>query len=178
MPRFSNSLVASFVIALSTAAPAGAAEPLVFGLVDEVTGPQAEAGVLTAHGARLAQEEINAAGGILGRPVELRIEDNQSTNPGTWFVQSRRTFVCRKRTLMRSPSALRQSWHSGPRLRRAWACLAASRSVWLQPFNSQRNPGRVPPIGTDYKPWQEIYVRRELFGSPKAAPSKARLGQA
>ena len=89
MPRFSTSFVASFVIALSTAASAGAADPIVFGLVDEVTGPQAEAGVLTAHGARLAQEEINAAGGILGRPVELRIEDNQSTNPGTVLAYSK-----------------------------------------------------------------------------------------
>jgi hypothetical protein len=33
-----------------------AAEPIVFGLVDEVTGPQAEAGVLTAQGAKLAIE--------------------------------------------------------------------------------------------------------------------------
>ena len=60
-----------------------AAEPIVFGLVDEVTGPQAEAGLLQAQGAKLAVEEINAAGGILGRQVELRIEDNQSANPTT-----------------------------------------------------------------------------------------------
>lgn len=45
--------------------------------------------MLTAHGARLAQEEINAAGGILGRPVDLRIEDNQSTNPGTVLAYSK-----------------------------------------------------------------------------------------
>ena len=60
-----------------------AAEPIVFGLVDEVTGPQAEAGVLQVQGAKLAVDEINAAGGILGRQVELRIEDNQSANPTT-----------------------------------------------------------------------------------------------
>ena len=76
-----------FIAACSLAAllgsPAFAAEPIVFGLVDEVTGPQAEAGVLTAQGAKLAVEEINAAGGIMGRQVELRIEDNQSANPTT-----------------------------------------------------------------------------------------------
>ncbi len=71
------SLVASIV------SPAVSAEPIVFGLVDEVTGPQAEAGVLTAQGTKLAIEEINAAGGIMGRQVELRIEDNQSANPTT-----------------------------------------------------------------------------------------------
>ena len=77
------------VIVLATVAPARAADPIVFGLVDEVTGPQAEAGMLTAYGARLAQEEINAGGGILGRPVELQIEDNQSTNPGTVLAYSK-----------------------------------------------------------------------------------------
>src|SRR5882672_11601579 len=76
-----------FIAACSLAAvfltPAFAAEPIVFGLVDEVTGAQAEAGVLQVQGAKLAVEEINAAGGIMGRQVELRIEDNQSANPTT-----------------------------------------------------------------------------------------------
>ena len=86
---FPASVIAFLILAFSAVAPAGAADPIVFGLVDEVTGPQAEAGVLTANGARLAMEEINAAGGILGRPVELRIEDNQSTNPGTVLAYSK-----------------------------------------------------------------------------------------
>jgi branched-chain amino acid transport system substrate-binding protein len=77
------------VLALGLATPGFAADPIVIGLVDEVTGPQAEAGVLTAQGAKLAVEEINAAGGILGRPVELQIEDNQSTNPGTVLAYSK-----------------------------------------------------------------------------------------
>ena len=77
------SLVAAFL------APAFSADPIVFGLVDEVTGPQAEAGLLTAQGVKLAIEEINAAGGILGRQVELRIEDNQSTNPTTVLAYSK-----------------------------------------------------------------------------------------
>ena len=77
------SLAASFAPTPWMESLAVAAEPIVFGLVDEVTGPQAEAGVLTAQGAKLAIEEINAAGGIMGRQVELRIEDNQSANPTT-----------------------------------------------------------------------------------------------
>jgi branched-chain amino acid transport system substrate-binding protein len=62
---------------------------LRIGLVDETTGPQAEAGVLTLRGAQLALSEINAAGGILGRQVQLVIEDNQSTNPGTVLAFSK-----------------------------------------------------------------------------------------
>ncbi|HVY06394.1 MAG TPA: ABC transporter substrate-binding protein [Burkholderiales bacterium] len=75
--------LAACSLAAFVAAPSHAAEPIVLGLVDEVTGPQAEAGVLTAQGVKLAIEEINAAGGILGRQVELRIEDNASANPTT-----------------------------------------------------------------------------------------------
>lgn len=66
-----------------------AADPIRVGLVDETTGPQAEAGVLTMKGAQLAQEEINAAGGIMGRPIELVVEDNQSTNPGSVLAYSK-----------------------------------------------------------------------------------------
>ena len=77
------SLAAAIALTPWMESAAVAAEPIVFGLVDEVTGPQAEAGLLQAQGAKLAVEEINAAGGIMGRQVELRIEDNQSANPTT-----------------------------------------------------------------------------------------------
>jgi branched-chain amino acid transport system substrate-binding protein len=60
-----------------------AAEAIRIGVVNEITGPQAEGGRFTVNGIRLALEEINQAGGVLGRPVELRVEDNASTNPGT-----------------------------------------------------------------------------------------------
>jgi len=73
--------VVLFGIAAVGSAPA--AEPIYIGLVDEVTGPQAEAGILTMNGVKLAVDEVNAAGGIMGRPIELRVEDNASTNPGT-----------------------------------------------------------------------------------------------
>src|ERR1700730_3729299 len=50
--------------------------------VTTVTGPLAESGRYQIQGAKLAVEEINKAGGLLGRPIELIIEDNQTTNPG------------------------------------------------------------------------------------------------
>jgi branched-chain amino acid transport system substrate-binding protein len=82
-------LVAACTLAATFAFPALGIEPIVFGLVDEVTGPQAEAGLLTAQGVKLAVEEINAAGGIMGRPVVLRVEDNQSANPTTVLAYSK-----------------------------------------------------------------------------------------
>jgi branched-chain amino acid transport system substrate-binding protein len=65
------------------------AETFKIGLVAEITGPNAEAGSYTVNGAKLAVEEINKKGGILGKQVELHIEDNQSTNPGTVLAFSK-----------------------------------------------------------------------------------------
>ena len=65
------------------------AEPLKIGMVAPVTGPQAEAGRYEIQGAKLAVEEINKAGGLLGRPIELVIEDDQATNPGVVLAFSK-----------------------------------------------------------------------------------------
>jgi branched-chain amino acid transport system substrate-binding protein len=66
-----------------------AAEPLKIGMVAPVTGPQAESGRYEIQGAQLAVEEINKAGGLLGRPIELVIEDDQTTNPGVVLAFSK-----------------------------------------------------------------------------------------
>ncbi|HWA13413.1 MAG TPA: ABC transporter substrate-binding protein [Burkholderiales bacterium] len=63
--------------------------PIRIGVVNEITGVQAQAGEFTLFGIRLAVEEINKAGGLLGRQVELQVEDNQSTNPGTVLAFSK-----------------------------------------------------------------------------------------
>jgi len=64
-------------------------DPIKIGVVNEITGVQAQAGEFTVNGIKLAQEEINNAGGVLGRRIELQIEDNQSTNPGTVLAFSK-----------------------------------------------------------------------------------------
>ncbi|MDB5854184.1 MAG: transporter substrate-binding protein [Herminiimonas sp.] len=75
----------------SMAFNAQAADPIKIGLMAESTGPNAEAGVYQINGARMALEEINKAGGVLGRQLELRIEDNQSSNPGSILAVSKLT---------------------------------------------------------------------------------------
>jgi branched-chain amino acid transport system substrate-binding protein len=79
----------AFVCCLFAAAPGWAADPVRIGVVNEITGVQAQAGEFTLFGIRLAVEEINKAGGLLGRQVELQVEDNQSTNPGTVLAFSK-----------------------------------------------------------------------------------------
>ena len=59
-----------------------AADPIKIGMVAPLTGPLAESGRYQMLGAKLAADEINKAGGVLGRQLELVIEDDQSTNPG------------------------------------------------------------------------------------------------
>ena len=60
-----------------------AAEPIKIGVVAPLTGPLADAGRYGVQGAKLAIEEVNKAGGVLGRQLELVVEDDQSLNPAT-----------------------------------------------------------------------------------------------
>jgi branched-chain amino acid transport system substrate-binding protein len=83
--RTTLAIGASFLLA----ANAAAAEPIRIGVVNMLTGPFAEAGSLQVNGLQLALEDINKAGGIMGHPVELRTEDNGSTNPGTVLAFSK-----------------------------------------------------------------------------------------
>jgi branched-chain amino acid transport system substrate-binding protein len=50
------------------------------GVIQPLTGAFAASGTYVANGARIAADEINAKGGVLGRKIELVIEDNKS-NP-------------------------------------------------------------------------------------------------
>ena len=59
-------------------APALAAAPIKIGEFACLTGKDATFGQSQHKGIVLALEEINAAGGVLGRPIEVISEDNQS----------------------------------------------------------------------------------------------------
>lgn len=50
-------------------------EPFVVGIITPLTGEVAIDGELTKQGIDLAVAEVNAAGGISGRPIEVRLED-------------------------------------------------------------------------------------------------------
>lgn len=66
-----------------------AADPIKIGLIAESTGPNTAIGGDQVNGARLALEEINKAGGVLGRQIELTIEDNKSINSGSALAFSK-----------------------------------------------------------------------------------------
>ncbi len=54
---------------------AWAADPIRVGIATDLTGPISWGGVPNANVARMVIEDINAAGGLLGRPLQMILED-------------------------------------------------------------------------------------------------------
>jgi len=71
-------LAASF--AAIAAAPARAQEEIILGATVPITGNFAATGINYYNSLRMAQDDINAAGGIGGKKVRIIFEDSQSTN--------------------------------------------------------------------------------------------------
>ena len=72
-----NTILLGTILAGSSAL---AADPIKIGVLEDQSGDFAAATLVKVHAIQLAAEEINAAGGIAGRPVELVIYDTQSDN--------------------------------------------------------------------------------------------------
>ena len=70
--------IAAFALSLITEAPAQST--IQIGLVQPLTGAFAAAGTDVVNGAKIAADEINAKGGVLGKKLELITEDTKS-NP-------------------------------------------------------------------------------------------------
>jgi branched-chain amino acid transport system substrate-binding protein len=62
------------------AGTAVAQDTIKIGVTQPLTGAFAASGNYVAQGAKIAEEEINKAGGVLGKKIELIVEDNKS-NP-------------------------------------------------------------------------------------------------
>lgn len=68
------------IAALSFSGASIAQDAIRIGVTQPLTGAFAASGNYVAQGARIAEDEINAAGGVLGRKIQLVVEDNKS-NP-------------------------------------------------------------------------------------------------
>src|SRR6266851_9364035 len=73
-------LAALFSASVHAQAPSG--EPIKIGFGMAATGPLAANGKMSLVAMKIWEEDINAKGGLLGRPVKLIYYDDQS-NPGT-----------------------------------------------------------------------------------------------
>jgi branched-chain amino acid transport system substrate-binding protein len=84
-----NKLAVFVATAVLVPLAASAADPIKIGMVAPLTGPGAESGRFQQNGAKLAVDQINKAGGVMGRQLELVVEDDQTTNPGAVLAFSR-----------------------------------------------------------------------------------------
>src|SRR5262245_16677817 len=83
--RLRRAMAAAGCVAVAAAAlfafpvaPAGAQEPIKIGFSMALTGPLAANGKQALLGMKIWEEEINAQGGLLNRPVKLIYYDDQS----------------------------------------------------------------------------------------------------
>jgi urea transport system substrate-binding protein len=72
-------LAASILMRTSPAGAAPTGTPIKIGIIHDLTGAFAVYNQATRDIVEIAVEEINARGGVLGRPVELLIRDSQSS---------------------------------------------------------------------------------------------------
>jgi branched-chain amino acid transport system substrate-binding protein len=74
------SLSLAALAAMLLGGAAAAQDTIKIGVTQPLTGAVAAAGNYVVEGAKVAESQINAAGGVLGKKIELVIEDNKS-NP-------------------------------------------------------------------------------------------------
>ncbi len=100
-------LILSIVFVLGGSA--FAAEPVKVGVVYPLTGPIAATGKYMVAGVEIGRDKINAEGGILGRPVQLFVEDG--ANDPAQSVSASEKLVTREKIDM-----LLAAWGSSPTL--------------------------------------------------------------
>lgn len=74
LTKFKSKLLAMLALS-ATAFAAGAAEPIKVGWLSSLTGPLSSAAIAENEGVQIAVDEINKAGGVNGRPIELLTRD-------------------------------------------------------------------------------------------------------
>src|SRR5215210_3903160 len=77
--KYFTVIAATALLSAGLVGQAGA-QTIKIGVNEPLTGPFAASGTYVVNGAKIAADEINASGGVLGQKIELVIEDNKS-NP-------------------------------------------------------------------------------------------------
>ncbi len=89
-------------------------DPIKVGVVTDLTGPLSFMGIANANVAEMVVDDINATGGLLGRPLELFVEDSatddRSPRPRPPSSSSR----TRRRRDLRRHLQLHAAGHQGP----------------------------------------------------------------
>lgn len=84
-------MTAALLVAALVATPALAADPIKIGVDTPITGTYAPIGQQVRWGLDLATKEVNAAGGIMGRQIQLIYEDEEA-NPSVAVQKADKLF--------------------------------------------------------------------------------------
>src|SRR5215468_3880117 len=80
MRQYASKMTLAAIVFAAGVTTAAAQDSIKVGVIQPLTGAFAASGNYVANGAKIAADEINAKGGVLGKKLELVIEDNKS-NP-------------------------------------------------------------------------------------------------
>jgi branched-chain amino acid transport system substrate-binding protein len=78
--NFLGSMIAATMLSFVGAAHAQQTEPILIGATVPMTGPLSLTGKQYQNSLTMAEEDINKAGGINGRPIKIVFEDTQASN--------------------------------------------------------------------------------------------------
>jgi branched-chain amino acid transport system substrate-binding protein len=92
---YRTTIIAALLSATAITGSALAADPIKIGVVTPLSGTYAGIGQQVRWGLDLATKEVNAAGGIMGRPVELTYEDEEA-NPAVAVQKADKLFQVNK----------------------------------------------------------------------------------
>ncbi len=145
-------------LAMSVAWPAAwAADTVQIADVAELSGPGASAGVNWNDGVKMAIEEINASGGILGKQVDLAEYDTQSD------AQTSRAMV--QKAIDGGAYALLGTVYSGSTI----VNMLVAQQAGIPQFTGSES-ARITAMGNPY-------IFRTSFGSQKSMPKIAQYMQ-
>jgi branched-chain amino acid transport system substrate-binding protein len=150
------------------------------GLIGSVTGPQAGASLSPQVGARMAVAEINRAGGIAGKQVDIVSGDDQS-NPAAGVAEAKRLVYAEKVNVVIGPNSSQFTLAIAPTLNEAKiASISTSGSIELTPAVAPYHFSILPPADAQSRTMlayasQRLKAKSVAWFSDNGAQSKAAL---
>lgn len=155
-------LAAAAVAAPAIIRPASAAEPIRIGVISPLTGAWTVYGKAHLSGFELAVEEINAAGGVLGRQIEIVVGDSK-TEPRIVVEQANRLIRQEKVDLLAGTFSSAERNAAGPVVKGADKILLYP--TWYEGQEKEYFPGVCNPnifmFGPE--PTQQVWPHMEYM---------------
>ncbi len=89
------SVLSVIIVLLLAGVSQAAPKPIVIGFIQTMSGPVSMYGISTEAGGKIAVEEINASGGVLGRPLKMITRDDK-INPEEGLRQAKNLVMTEK----------------------------------------------------------------------------------